>query len=85
MNTALIIAIEDSFRKGFWDLRVVVVITVQLHSTKSELKFCTGENPASVLYIYSDTVSFELFILKFLESHYMCSIKVAVSKHLQIS
>ena len=25
---------------------VVVITTAQLHSTKSELRFCTGSNPA---------------------------------------
>ena len=29
-----------------WRRGVVVVTTAQLHSTKSELKFCGGSNPA---------------------------------------
>ena len=29
-----------------WRRGVVVIITAQLHSTKPELKFCAGSNPA---------------------------------------
>ena len=29
-----------------WHHGVVVITTAQLHSTKSELRFCTGSNPA---------------------------------------
>ena len=29
-----------------WRRGVVVVTTAQLHSTKPELKFCSGSNPA---------------------------------------
>ena len=29
-----------------WLHGVVVITTTQLHSTKPELKFCTGSNPA---------------------------------------
>ena len=32
---------SEFFRHG-----VVVIITAQFHSTKSELRFCTGSNPA---------------------------------------
>ena len=51
--------------------------TTQFHSTKPELRFCTDSNPAYVLYIYSDTVSSELFILKFIESHYRVFCKIS--------
>ena len=35
-----------------WRRGVVVITTAQLHSTKPELRFCTGSNPAcSVLEI----------------------------------
>ena len=30
-----------------WRLDVVVITTVQLHSSKSELRFCSGSNSAS--------------------------------------
>ena len=30
----------------FWCLGVVVITTAQLHSTKPELRFCAGSNPA---------------------------------------
>ena len=29
----------------FWRRGVVVITTAQLHSTKPELRFCTGSNP----------------------------------------
>ena len=29
-----------------WHHGVVVITTAQLHSTKTELRFCTGSNPA---------------------------------------
>ena len=29
-----------------WHCDVVVIITAQLHSTKPELRFCVGSNPA---------------------------------------
>ena len=31
---------------GQWCCGVVVITTVQLHSTKPELRFCAGSNPA---------------------------------------
>ena len=31
---------------GFWRRGVVVIATAQLRSTKPELKFCAGSNPA---------------------------------------
>ena len=31
---------------GLWRRGVVVIATAQLHSTKPELRFCTGSNPA---------------------------------------
>ena len=31
---------------GLWHRGVVVITTAQLHSTKPELRFCTGSNPA---------------------------------------
>ena len=30
----------------FWCRGIVVITTAQLHSAKSELKFCAGSNPA---------------------------------------
>ena len=30
----------------FWRRGVAVIITAQLHSTKPELRLCTGSNPA---------------------------------------
>ena len=30
----------------FWHRGVVVITNAQLHSTKPELRFCTGSNPA---------------------------------------
>ena len=29
-----------------WHRRLVVITTAQLHSTKPELRFCAGSNPA---------------------------------------
>ena len=34
------------YKFSLWRGGVVVIITAQLHSTKSELRFCTGANPA---------------------------------------
>ena len=31
---------------NLWRRGVVVITTTQLHSTKSELRFCAGSNPA---------------------------------------
>ena len=31
---------------GFWRCGVVVITTAQLHSTKPEVRFCAGSNPA---------------------------------------
>ena len=42
-------AILRSWRRGvvvLWRLGVVVITTEQLHSTKPELRFCAGSNPA---------------------------------------
>ena len=33
-------------RSSFWRRGVLVIPTGQLHSTKPELKFCLGSNPA---------------------------------------
>ena len=32
--------------QGMWCCGVVVITTAQLHSTKPELRFCAGSNPA---------------------------------------
>ena len=37
---------KDFIRIISWRRSVVVIITSQLHSTKPELKFCSGSNPA---------------------------------------
>ena len=34
------------WRSGLWCHGVVVITTAQLHSTKPELRFCAGSNPA---------------------------------------
>ena len=34
------------FSKALWRRGVVVITTAQLHSTKPELRFCAGSNPA---------------------------------------
>ena len=34
------------FPQRLWRLGVVVITTTQLHSTKPELRFCAGSNPA---------------------------------------
>ena len=34
-----------SFLIALWRRGVVVITTAQLHSTKSELRFCAGSNP----------------------------------------
>ena len=33
-------------KKSSWRRGVVVIATAQLHSTKPELRFCAGSNPA---------------------------------------
>ena len=41
-------------KKNLWRCSVVVITTTQLHSTKPELRFCAGSNPAhDVLAIHS--------------------------------
>ena len=35
-----------AFLWSYWRHGVVVIITAQLHSTKSEIRFCAGSNPA---------------------------------------
>ena len=37
---------KDDVNSPLWRYGVVVITTVQLHSTKPELRFCTGSNPA---------------------------------------
>ena len=37
---------KDDVNSPLWRHGVVVITTVQLHSTKPELRFCTGSNPA---------------------------------------
>ena len=37
---------KDDVNSPLWCYGVVVITTVQLHSTKPELRFCTGSNPA---------------------------------------
>ena len=39
---------RNSAENEKWCCGVVVIITAQLHSTKLELKFCAGSNPALV-------------------------------------
>ena len=36
----------DLFPELYWSRGVVVIITAQLHSTKPQLRFCAGPNPA---------------------------------------
>ena len=36
----------DPKRSYMWRCGVVVITTAQLHSTKPELRFCAGSNPA---------------------------------------
>ena len=36
----------DIVKVIMWRRGVVVITTAQLHSTKPELRFCTGSNPA---------------------------------------
>ena len=37
---------DDTTLNSKWNRGVMVVTTAQLHSTKPELKFCAGSNPA---------------------------------------
>ena len=37
---------RNSAENDKWSRGVVVITTAQLHSTKFELKFCAGSNPA---------------------------------------
>ena len=36
----------ETYKVQKWRHGVVVITTAQLHSTKAELRFCTGSNPA---------------------------------------
>ena len=36
----------DIYEDILWRHGVVVITTAQLHSTKTELRFCAGSNPA---------------------------------------
>ena len=38
--------VTESYEVYFWHRGVVVINTAQLHSTKPELRFCAGSNPA---------------------------------------
>ena len=40
------LCLPDKFYHVSWHLDVVVISTAQLHSTKHELRFCVGSNPA---------------------------------------
>ena len=41
-----VVRVRKRFRKREWRRGVVVITAAQLHSTKSELRFCAGSNPA---------------------------------------